>query len=370
MTPAGGSALRPFWLGERLGLAYARGHVEPVRRAVIDVGTNSIKLLVADVAHEQVQPVLEESRQTRLGQGFYKARRLQPGPIARTAEAVAAFAAKAGECRANLVRVIATSAVREAVNAPDLISAIEQASRLKVEVISGEQEADWGFKGATTNPELARERLLLVDVGGGSTQFILGQGEQRHFRQSFPLGTVRLLEEMPPSDPPRAEELSGCRRWLRDFLEKEVQPGLERALEDRGAKCEERSGRSGGQSQDPDRGPHGVLLVGTGGTASILGCMEAQLDRFDRVRLEAARLSLERVRWHSTHLWSLPLAERKQVVGLPANRADVILAGVAIYQALMERFEFGELRISTRGLRFAAVLGEVERERSQVRREP
>src|SRR4029077_1021497 len=99
-----------------------------------------------------------------------------------------------------------------------------------------------------------------------------------------------------------------------------------------------------------------ILLVGTGGTTSILGRMEAKLETFDRAKIEATRLSRERVRWHVEHLWGMPLEERKHIVGLPPNRADVILMGVAIYEAVMEKFGFSELRISTRGLRFAAVM--------------
>ncbi len=98
--------------------------------------------------------------------------------------------------------------------------------------------------------------------------------------------------------------------------------------------------------------------MGVGGTASILGCMEAELVAFDRARLEATRLSAERVAWHLERLWSLPLEERKKIVGLPKNRADVILMGVAIYQGMMAALGFRELRISTRGLRFAAVMQE------------
>lgn len=96
--------------------------------------------------------------------------------------------------------------------------------------------------------------------------------------------------------------------------------------------------------------------MGVGGTATILGCMEAKLGAFDRARIEATRLSAERVSWHLERLWSLPLEARKETIGLPRNRADIILMGVAIYQAVMEEFGFRELRISTRGLRFAAVM--------------
>src|ERR1700723_1582285 len=169
--------------------------MKTARRAVIDVGTNSIKLLVADVCGEEVRPVHEESRQTRLGKGFYQTHQLQPETIACTAEAVWEFAEIAREKESQSIRVIATSAARDAVNPADLTSAIERASGLKTEIISGAREAGWAFQGVATDPELAELPLLLLDVGGGSTEFILGHGAKKHFARSFPLGTVRLLEK-------------------------------------------------------------------------------------------------------------------------------------------------------------------------------
>jgi exopolyphosphatase/guanosine-5'-triphosphate,3'-diphosphate pyrophosphatase len=309
----------------------------PVRRAVIDVGTNSIKLLVADILGRDVHPVHEESRQTRLGGGFYENRRLQPEPVAHSANAVADFGQIARQQGARTVRVIATSAARDAVNPEDLISAIEAAAKLKVEIISGDQEAEWAFRGVTTDPELAQAPLLLLDAGGGSTEFILGRGEHKHFARSYPLGTVRLLEKFPHSDPPARRELNACRDWLKHFLRQEVRPELEPAL-----RHESRSRK--------------ILLVGTGGTTSILARMEAQLGHYDRERMEATRLSLDRMQAHRRRLWVLPLAERKEIVGLPKSRADVILTGILIYEMVMAEFGFTQLRISTRGLRFAAVM--------------
>ena len=189
--------------------------MQPIRRAVIDVGTNSVKLLVADVDGREIRPVCEQSHQTRLGQGFYETHRLQAEAIDATAKAVAAFAATAREAQAASIRVIATSAAREAVNRDELTSAIEQASGLKVNVISGEEEATLGFQGVTTDPQLAQGSLLLLDVGGGSAQFVFGRDGQPQFRHSFPLGSVRLMETMPCSDPPKPAELAACRQWLR-----------------------------------------------------------------------------------------------------------------------------------------------------------
>jgi exopolyphosphatase/guanosine-5'-triphosphate,3'-diphosphate pyrophosphatase len=186
--------------------------------------------------------------------------------------------------------------------------------------------------------------LLLLEVGGGSTQFILGQGDQMHFRQSYPLGAVRLLEKSPHSDPPMSGELAACRDWLKKFLISKVRLELEPALK-REVKIHAQH--------------HAVRLVGTGGTATVLARMELGMDDYDRDHIEAARLSLKKVWGWLERLWSLPLAERRKIPGLPEERADVMLTGALIYGAVMEAFEFSELRVSTRGLRFAAVMDDL-----------
>ena len=310
-----------------------------VRRAVIDVGTNSVKLLVADVTSSGVSPVHEDSRQTRLGKGFYETHRLQSGPIARTAEAVAEFAEIARQKKSLSTRIIATSAARDAINAPELTDAIFHACGLTTEIITGDREADWAFQGVVTDAELAKHPLLLLDVGGGSTEFILGHGAKKTFAHSFPLGTVRLMEKFPTSNPPTQAEFLQCRNWVKNLFNAEVWPRLEPAL-----KQGEKSGA--------------IRLVGTGGTTSILASLEKQLDGFAREKIESVVLTLEQVIAHRKNLWRLPLAERREVPGLPKNRADVILTGVLIYEAVMEEFGFQQLYISTRGLRFAAVMDE------------
>ena len=309
--------------------------MEPVRRAVIDVGTNSIKLLVADVLGHDVRPVHEESRQTRLGKGFYETHQLQPETIAHTAEAVWEFAEIAREKSVDSIRVIATSAARDAMNPMDLTGSIFRASGLKTEIISGAREAEWVFQGVTTDPELARHPLLLLDVGGGSTEFIVGGGGKKHFGHSFPLGTVRLMEQFPHSDPPARSEFNACRDWLKNLLHAEIRPQLAPALKNESGE---------------------IWLVGTGGTTSILARIEHKLDRYDREKIERTILDFDRMVAHRKKLWRLPLAERKEIPGLPKLRADVILTGVLIYETVMAEFGFKQLRVSTRGLRFAAVM--------------
>ncbi|HXJ73405.1 MAG TPA: hypothetical protein VNM37_11145, partial [Candidatus Dormibacteraeota bacterium] len=249
---------------------------------------------------------------------------------------------QARSLEATSIRILATSAARDALNAVELVSAIRQASGHDTEIISGEQEADLAFRGVTTDTTLLQVPLLLLDVGGGSTEFILGRRDAVHFRQSLPLGTVRLLENLPHSDPPGPEELVSYRTWVTGFLLTKVRPELAPALTCEKSRCPPGSA---------------IQLVGTGGTATVLAMMEAKMKAFDRALIEALRLDRQRLDWHVDFLWRLSLAERRQITGLPPNRADVILAGSVIYQAIMTQFDFPQLRITTRGLRFAALMG-------------
>jgi exopolyphosphatase/guanosine-5'-triphosphate,3'-diphosphate pyrophosphatase len=306
------------------------------RRAVIDVGTNSIKLLVAEVSEGVVCPVDERSDQTRLGAGLYETHELQPVPIARTASAVARFVAMARDQEAESVRIVATSAARDARNAGELVEAIHCAAGLRVEIISGEQEAEWVFRGVTSDPKLRGQALLILDVGGGSTEFIVGDEGHLLFRESYALGTVRLLEQLRPSDPPSLKDLADCRKWLLDFLKAQVGPAMETRFS--------ATTRAG------------MTLVGTGGTTTILARMLRQLTSFKREEIEGTRLSRQHILEEMVRLWSLSLAARKSIPGLPPGRADVILMGVAIYEAVMQHLDLDELYVSTRGLRFGALL--------------
>ncbi|HMO63627.1 MAG TPA: diol dehydratase reactivase ATPase-like domain-containing protein [Verrucomicrobiota bacterium] len=146
-----------------------------VCRAVVDVGTNSVKLLVARVRGAEVIPVFERAEQTRLGRGFYEDHRLRPEAVRHTAQAVAGFVHRARELGASAIRVLATSAVRDAVNSAELTDALSAATGLPVEVISGEVEAAMAFRGVCTDPGLAGRPLLVMDLGGGSTEFIVGR---------------------------------------------------------------------------------------------------------------------------------------------------------------------------------------------------
>ncbi len=304
-------------------------------RAAIDVGTNSVKLLLAKVNNGEVIPVSEESKQTRLGSGFYLTRRLQSEPIQATADAVAVFAAKARRFGASPIRLIGTSAMRDAINAAELIEAIRQRSNLVMEVISGEQEAEWAFCGVISDKRLATLALLILDVGGGSSEFIVGENSILTFRNSYQLGTVRTLESLKLGDPPGLEAMQRCRAGVSDFIREQIAPSVTATLH----AC----------VQKPQ-------LIGTGGTATILARMAGKMEDFNRDHIESLRVTLDEVRANATFLWQNTMARRQQIIGLPPKRADVILAGVVIYHAIMEEFGFSELRISARSLRYSALL--------------
>ena len=303
-------------------------------RAVIDVGTNSVKLLIATVDQDHIHPIIEESKQTRLGAGFFETGQLQPAAIIETAKAVAKFASIVRDWSATRLTVIATSAAREAINQRELVDALEHASGTRLSIISGEQEADWAFKGVCTDASMRERNLLVMDLGGGSTEFIFGRNGAASFSRSFRLGTVRLMESQQISDPPLPAERVNCEKAIAALLENDVEPWLASTRGDFNS----------------------IQLIGTGGTPSLLARIHLNLRRYDRELIEQVSIPLPDLVAHNARLWNLPLEARKSVPGLPPSRADVILTGGLIFEQVMRRLNLHSLRVSTRGLRFAALL--------------
>ncbi|MBL9167462.1 MAG: hypothetical protein JNN07_06945 [Verrucomicrobiales bacterium] len=306
------------------------------RHAVIDIGTNSVKLLVADLG-QVLRTVVKESRHTLLGEGLFSSNCLQPAALARTVGAVQEFTSQALRSGASTIRILATSATREATNSVELVRSVRAAVGLEVEIISGDREADYVFQGVTSEPCFANRPVLIVDVGGGSTEWSLGEGRRSAFRLSTLLGTARFLQTEPPSDPPTNRDLVLLRRRVREILRVEVKPNLDVAL------------ASFGSGQ--------VRLVGLGGAVKTLArLVVASGDPCAAFGEDMPGLTAIQIREQVERIWSLRGAERRCLAGVPPEKADILLVGAVIYEMILAELGFSELFMSERGLRHGAVL--------------
>lgn len=305
-------------------------------KAVIDLGTNSIKLLVAEVSGGTVKPIFTGNEVTRLGDGFYPTRQLQPEAIARSAQAVAAMVRQAAEFTVEAPRVIATSAAREALNQQEFVATMKEQTGLKVEIVTGKQEAKWVFQGVSSDLTLAGMPLMVFDLGGGSTEIILGEAGVIHFERSYELGSLRMLHDIPLSNPPTAAEWALCQTSVKDYLHWEVAPALEPVLR----KFAE----------------HGCQLVATGGNVSVLVKVARFLAHVTPDRTAPKTLILTDVCQAMEWLWRLSIEERRAIPKMPPQRADTILPAAVIVAAMMRRFQFSTLTVSKRGMRYGALL--------------
>lgn len=303
-------------------------------KAVIDVGTNSVKLLVAKVAGRMVEPLMETSSQTRLGRGFYQTRRLQPEAIDRTAQVVSDYVGIARQHEAKSVAVIATSAAREAQNTDELLGVVKRTAGVPIRVLSGEAEADYVFRGVISGVSTHHHEMLIIDVGGGSTELILGRGSHAVFHQSVQLGTVRMMEHFPVSDPPAKREWDACVKHVTAIVSGQVVSVV-------------RKHRSG-------TGP--LNIIGTGGTTTLLARIHHQLEEYDRDVIERTVLHREALSEMASRLWSSCESDRKMIPGLPAEKADVLLMGSLIYEGILTGLCSDKLRISMRGLRYGVLI--------------
>ncbi len=295
-----------------------------MRRAAIDVGTHSVRLLVADVDHGQIRPVLRRLEITRLGEGLDLGRVLIPQAIGRTVQAVREFWRIAHEAGAESVVVVGTSAVREALNRSTLKRNLHP---IPLVVLDGDAEAELSFQGVLAGLKGLPDPLLVLDIGGGSTELVLGTGQRVVRKKSFPLGSVRLREQYLHSDPPADVELEALRREVLNC----VRP--------------HRTSLSGA-----------IRAVGVGGTVTSLAAVDLSLDPYDPDRVHGHVLSAARVNSLTRGLCTMPLALRQRIPGLQPERADVICAGAAILDTLLALFRLEAVVASESDLLWGALL--------------
>lgn len=279
-----------------------------MRVAAIDCGTNSIRLLIADVAGGTLTDVARRMEIVRLGEGVDRTGRLSPEAIGRTRRALLGYAAEIAELGVTHVRMVATSASRDASNAAEFRAMVRGVLGVDPEVISGDEEARLSFTGAVRGLE-AEPPFLVVDIGGGSTEFVTGQSTVGA-ALSVDVGCVRMTERHFRHDPPSPDEIAAATA--------DITAAVDRAL----AAVDGRSA---------------ATLVGLAGSVTTVTALALDLPSYEPERIHHARVSYEAVAAVTGELLDATIAERRARPVMHPGRADVIAAGALILRTIMER---------------------------------
>src|SRR5580700_5785197 len=290
--------------------------------AAVDIGSNSVRLKIARLTRGRLRSIHEDREVTRLGEGVFRSGFLTPESMAETVKVLRRFHRATQQVVTDPVRVVATSALRDARNSQAFLEWVRSATGWKVEIISGLEEARLIHLGLVSNLRVNSSPVLMIDLGGGSCELtISGRGQIRD-TVSLPLGAVRLTDEFLRHDPARKGEL----KRLRGFIARE----LNRA-----------SGRFSAARI--------TNVVATSGTAAALATVAAHLRRRDqRQRLVVSRAEMTRI---SKRLARIPVAERRKIEGIGLRRAEIIVAGAMVYHELLDHFHLKGFRYSPLGLR-------------------
>ena len=294
------------------------------RIATLDIGTNSVLLLIAKPSAGSLEPVLERATITRLGENVDANRALSPAAVERTLACLADDAREIAAHGVTQLAAVGTSALRDAAGGSEFLDAAERLLGVRPRVISGAEEAELTFHGALSGIE-AQAGVCVFDVGGGSTEIITGSaGATRSVSSavSLDIGSVRLFERHVRHDPPLADEMARAEADIEQALAAAKRPSAN------------------------------FTLVGVAGTVTTLVAIELGLTRYDAARVHGATLSRASVAAIAERLRRLTLAERQQLAGLEPKRADVIVIGAAIVRSVLEWSGAAELVVSDRGVRF------------------
>jgi exopolyphosphatase / guanosine-5'-triphosphate,3'-diphosphate pyrophosphatase len=286
----------------------------------VDQGTNTTRLLVADVEGGSVDEVSKRVEITRLGEGVDARRRLLPLPITRVRNVLSDYRREAERLGAQRILLVATAAVRDAENGDAFLGEIEWSYGFTTRLLSGDEEGELTFRGAADG---RAGSTLVVDPGGGSTEFVVGENGRVRSRTSVDLGSTRLTERFLVSDPPTPAELEACAEHVKSELP--VPPQVAHAL-------------------------------GVAGTVTTLAALDLGLEDPEGFGTHGHRLTLPAVRAQRERLASLPLAERRRLPGLHPDRAPMIVAGAIIVEQVLDRLALEALEVSERDILHGAAL--------------
>lgn len=294
-------------------------------KSSIDLGTNTCLLLIAEVSGTNVEPVGDYSTIVRLGQGVDQSRNLAPEAMERTLNCLETYAGRVRDAGLSPAETlcVATAQARDSRNGKDFFAQVQRETGFRFRTISGDEEAELSFRGGLL-PGMDPGRSVIIDIGGGSTELVSSKGGE-----SLNLGSVRFTERFLKSDPVTDDEFWACQDAIDTELEK-LKPWRE-------------------DLKDPE-------LVGVAGTVTTLATWYLGLEKFDAAKIDGAPLTrgdihrmVEDLKWRT-------VAERRELNGIEAGRADVLLAGAMILWRAMEVLQFRECKVSTRGLRYGLLL--------------
>ena len=290
--------------------------------AAVDIGSNSVRLKIARLTRHRLTKLLEDREVTRLGESVFRSGLLSPDAIANTVKVMRRFHRAVQNAGADSVRVVATSALREARNSQAFVEWVRSATGWEVEVISGLEEARLIHLGLVSSLRVNASPVLMMDLGGGSCELTTSSSGHIRSTVSLPLGAVRLTNEFLHHDPPRKSEM----RQMRSFISREIERAAERIKRARAK-----------------------VVIATSGTAESLAKVGHGLYKTKGPR--AAIVSRTQMRGIAKLLARLPLEERGKLAGVGPRRAEIVIAGAAVYAALLERCQLPGFRFSALGLR-------------------
>lgn len=321
------AAVRELQLGDRPNVCLARGlktliGFEPVRFAVIDVGTNSVKLHVGERrAGDSWRTVVDRSEVTRLGEGLSETGSLQPEPLRRTADAVVGMVEESRAAGAAEIAAVATAGMRIADNSTELVDAVRERCGVGIEVIPAEEEARLAYAAATAELDAGPGSRVVFDTGGGSTEFTLGRQTIVEERFSVDVGAAPFTERFGLDGPVSEDQVEQALAAIGDEL-----------------------GRLSGW-------PKPAALVGMGGALTNLAAVSHGLETYDADVVQGTVLDRAEIERQIDLYRSRTADERRELVGLQPKRAEVILAGACIVRCVLDTLRCDELTVSDRGLR-------------------
>ena len=293
-----------------------------MRAASIDIGTNTILLLIAELEEGKLNPLFEKETIVRLGEGVQKNGFLSTEAMERGILSLTEYLEKSQIMGVEKIFAVGTSAIREARNSMDFIKMAKEKLNLSIETISGEEEAQLSFLAVAKDLQKVKKPILVVDVGGGSTEFILGKSDQILQWVSLPLGSVRFTEQFLHSDPVQEKEWERMEDEIHRWLSKIPLP------------------------QEP------FSMVAVGGTATTLASVEQRLEEFIFEKIHHFVIKKEGLKNQVFLYRSKTIDERKKIIGLLPGRAEVILAGATILYLAMEKLGCQSVMASCHGVRY------------------